>query len=116
MNYNYFKFQQYWNKLEWIKPRIKTNSNKPYSFASRKVYINKDLRMAHWVGLSPLKELDYNDFFDRKQMVEDLEVDLTGALKYASNTDDVALAEVADSDEAITAEAKATNDMKNDLK
>ena len=49
-------------------------------------------------------------------MVEDLEVDLTGALKYASNTDDVALAEVADSDEAITAEAKATNDMENDLK
>ena len=36
-------------------------------------------------------------------MIGDLEADLTGAPKYASNTEDVDLAEVENSDEAITA-------------
>ena len=36
-------------------------------------------------------------------MVEDLESDLTALPIYASNTDNVALAEVKNSDEAITA-------------
>ena len=35
-------------------------------------------------------------------MIEDLEDDLTGTPIYALNTDDVAFAEVANSDEAIT--------------
>ena len=45
-------------------------------------------------------------------MIEDLEADFTGEPKEASNTDDVALAEVANADEVITAEAKASNEMK----
>ena len=54
--------------------------------------------------------------FYGKQMIEDLGADLTGAPKYASNTDDVALAEVQNSDEAITIEAKASNEMEICLK
>ena len=46
-------------------------------------------------------------------MVEDLESDLTGAPIDASNTDDVTLDEVEKSDEAITAETKASNEMGN---
>ena len=44
-------------------------------------------------------------------MIEYLEADLTGAPKETSNTNDVALAEVENSDEAITAEAKAINEV-----
>ena len=49
-------------------------------------------------------------------MIEDLEAELTGATKETSNTDNLELAEEANVDEAITAEAKAINEMKNDLK
>ena len=44
-------------------------------------------------------------------MVEDLEAGLTGAPKQTSITENVALAEVSNSDEAITAESKASNEM-----
>ena len=49
-------------------------------------------------------------------MIEYLEADLTGALIDASNNDDVALAELANADETITAEVKASNGMEVDLK
>ena len=54
--------------------------------------------------------------FNRKQIIEDLEADLTGAPKQASNNDDVDLAEVSNANEDITAEAKASNEIENDLK
>ena len=44
-------------------------------------------------------------------MIEYLEVDLTRAPIETSNTDYVALAEVENSDKAITTEAKGSNDM-----
>ena len=49
-------------------------------------------------------------------MIEDLEAELTGAPKETSNTDNLEMAEEANADEAITVEAKASNDMGNDLK
>ena len=54
--------------------------------------------------------------FYRKQIIEVLEADLTVAPIDASNTDDLDLAEVANSDEAITSEAKDSNEMEIDLK
>ena len=44
-------------------------------------------------------------------MIEYLEAKLTGALKETSNTDNLAVAEEANVDEAITAESKAINEM-----
>ena len=44
-------------------------------------------------------------------MIEYLEPDLTGAPKETSSTENVALSEVANSDEYITVEAKASNDI-----
>ena len=49
-------------------------------------------------------------------MIEDLGAELTGAIKETSNTDNLAVVEEANVDEAITAESKASNDMENDLK
>ena len=51
-----------------------------------------------------------------KQIIEDLEDYLTGEQKETSNSENLALDEVTDSDESITAEAKAINEMVNDLK
>ena len=49
-------------------------------------------------------------------MIEDLEEYLTGAPIDASNTDDSAVAEVANANEAITAVAKTSNETEVDLK
>ena len=44
---------------------------------------NKGDRMSHWFGYSKvhskLKELDTDDFFERIQMIEDMEYELTEA-------------------------------------
>ena len=44
-------------------------------------------------------------FFNRKQMIEDLEADMTGSPKETSNTDNSAVSEEANVDESITSEA-----------
>ena len=49
-------------------------------------------------------------------MIEKLEADLTGEPNETSNTDDVNLAEVENSDGDITEEAKASNETEIDLK
>ena len=49
-------------------------------------------------------------------MIKDLEAELNGAPKETSNNEDLAVAEEANDDEAITEESKASNDMENYLK
>ena len=49
-------------------------------------------------------------------MIEDLEAELTEATKKNSNTDNSEVAEEANVDGAVTAEAKASNNMEIDLK
>ena len=56
-----------------------------------------------------------NDLFERKQIIEDLEAGLTEAHK-KSNTDNLAVAEEANVDKAVTAESKASNKMEIDIK
>ena len=106
----------YWNNLEWVNLIIKNKRKQPYSVSSKKFFIDKDLRTAHWVGHSLLKQLDYNDIFNGKPMIDDLEYELTGESKETSNNDNLAVDEEANVNEAFTAEAKASNDTKNDLK
>ena len=49
-------------------------------------------------------------------MIEDLEDELTGALKVTSNSDNLAVADEENVDEYITGEAKAINEIGNYLK
>ena len=49
-------------------------------------------------------------------MIEDMEAELNEAPIKTSKTDDLAVAEEANADEAITAESKARNDMEIYLK
>ena len=59
----------------------------------KNIYINKYDITSHRVGNSKLKQLYINDFFDRKQIIEYLETELTGSLKETSNTENLAVAE-----------------------
>ena len=49
-------------------------------------------------------------------MIEDMEAELTGSTKETSNTEDLAVVEDANVDEAVTAEAKASNNTEIDIK
>ena len=49
-------------------------------------------------------------------MIDDLEAELAGSLKKTSTSDNLSVAEEANVDEAITVEAKASNEMEIDLK
>ena len=80
-------------------------------FREEKIY-----RTSHWVNHKELKELNVNNLFEREKMIEDMDAELTGALKKTSNTDDLAVVEEGNVDEAITAEAKASNEKEINLK
>ena len=67
--------------------------------------------MAHWVGHSLLKELDDNDYFERKRIIEYLEANLTRSPMYALNTDNLEVTAEANDNESITEVAKASNAM-----
>ena len=77
------------------------------------IFTDKDIRTSHCVGHSKIKELDNNDLFYKKQMIENLEAELTGSLKEISNTDNLAVEEWEYFDKSITKEAKAINEMKD---
>ena len=83
---------------------------KPYSVSSI-FYINKGDKTSHWVENYKLKELDINDLSERKQIIEDMEAEMTEAPKKTSNTENLAVAEEKNVDEAVTAESKASNKM-----
>ena len=68
--WNDCKLQFHWNKIEWVDPKSTSKILKPFSVSSKKLYISKNDRTAHFVGHSQLKELDIDDFYKRKHMNE----------------------------------------------
>ena len=50
--WNDWKLQFHWKKLEWENPKYPNKKDKPYSVSSNIFYLNKNYRMAHWVGHS----------------------------------------------------------------
>ena len=52
---NYCKFQLYWNNPEWFDPKSTPKRVKPFSVSSKKLYISKNDRAAHFVGHYQLK-------------------------------------------------------------
>ena len=97
--WNDWKLQLHWNKLEWVSPRSQIKRNKPYSVSSQKKLNKVDIK-SHWVGHSKLKELDTNHFFE-KEMIEDMESDLTESSEINPKTDNLTITEEADVYEAI---------------
>ena len=66
--WNDWKSQLRQNKLEWVDPKSTPKRVRPFSVSSKKLYISKNDRTAHFVGHYQLKELDINDFYKRKQI------------------------------------------------
>ena len=50
-----WKLLLHWNKLEWVDPKSNPKRVKPFSVSSKKFYIDKSDRTAHFVGHSVLK-------------------------------------------------------------
>ena len=73
MWWNYWKFQLHWSMLEWVNPKSRTKRVKPFSVSSNKLYINNNDRAAHFVGHSKLAPLHYADFYERKDVNENME-------------------------------------------
>ena len=76
MWWNDWKFQLHWNMLEWVDPKSTTKRVKPFSFSSHKFYINNNDRTAHFIGHSKLNPLDSVDFYERKQINENMETEI----------------------------------------
>ena len=70
----------------------------------------------HWVGHSLIKIIiRLQCFFLGKRIIEDLGYNLIGAPIDASNNENLAVAEEANADEAITSVDKLINDIEIDL-
>ena len=63
--------------------------------------MNKNDRTSHWVGHSLLKESYTTELFERKQMNEVMEAKLTELSEMDSKTDNLAVTEEENVDEAI---------------
>ena len=59
--------------LEWVNSKSRTKRVKPFSVSSNKLYINNNDRTSHFVGHSKLTPLDYVDFYERKDINENME-------------------------------------------
>ena len=88
----------HWNKLEWVDPKSNPKIFKPFSVSSKKFYISKNDRKAHFVGHSKLKELGIDDFYKIKHMNEEMEDEL---IKTDSRPDNLAVSEDSSVDEAV---------------
>ena len=73
---NDWKFQLNWNMFEWVDPKITPKRVKSFSVSSKKFYINNKDRTAHFVGHFTLTPLDIIDFYERKQMNENMETEM----------------------------------------
>ena len=61
--------------------KISNQKKRTYSVSSKKNCINKGDITSYWVVHSKIKELDVNNLFERKQMIEVMKAELTGSLK-----------------------------------
>ena len=73
MWWNDWKYQLHWNMLEWVDPKSTTKRVKQFSVSSKKFCIINKYRTAHFVGHSKLTPLDIVDFYERKQINENME-------------------------------------------
>ena len=59
--------------------------------------------MAHWIGHSKIKTLDYYEFFERKMIIDELDDSLTVTTIDATNTELLEISIETNDDEDITA-------------
>ena len=84
--------------LEWVDPKSTPKIVKTFSVSSKKLYINNNDRTAHFVGHYELTPLDIVDFYERKQINENMETEMKEMKKKLGKN---ALSEDDNFDEAI---------------
>ena len=72
-NCNYWEFQVHWNKHEWVNPRIRIEQNNPCCASSKNICLKDNNKTAYWVGHLKLKTLDAEYFFQRKNLINDIQ-------------------------------------------
>ena len=68
-NWNDWRFQMHWNKLEWFNPRIRIEQNNPLCESSKRICLEDNNKTAHWVGHSELKPLDTMIFLKKNSLI-----------------------------------------------
>ena len=58
-NWNGWKFQIHWNKLEWVNPRSCSEGRNHFCVSSKKLCLKDNNKTAHWVGHKKTKTLGY---------------------------------------------------------
>ena len=53
--WNGWKLQLHWHKLDWVDPKYNPIRVKPFSVYSKRFYIDKSDRTAHWVSHYEIK-------------------------------------------------------------
>ena len=76
-NWDDWKFQIHWNKLEWVNTRSCIEGNNPFCVSPNKFIFKDNNKTAHWVGFQKLKPLDINIIL-RKTIINELQASLTG--------------------------------------
>ena len=65
-NWNDWRFQIHWNKIEWINPRNRNEQKNPFCLSSKKFYMKDNNKTAHWFGHAKFKPLDTDGFSKEK--------------------------------------------------
>ena len=63
--WNDWKFQIHWNKLEWVNSRDCDESKNLLCVSSKRLCVKDNNKPAHWVGHSKLRSLDMDECFKR---------------------------------------------------
>ena len=66
-SWNDWKFQIYWNILEWDNPGSRIEGKIPFCVSSEKFCLKDNKKNSHWVGHQKLKPLDLGGLFKRKK-------------------------------------------------
>ena len=75
-NWNGWKFQIHWNKLEWVDPKSHNVNIDHFFTSSHKFYIKDKDMTCNWVGNSKMKPIDADELFNRKEIINELESSL----------------------------------------
>ena len=78
-NWNDWKFQIHWNKIEWANPRNRIERENPFFVSSKKICLKDNNKTANWVSNSKLKTLD-TEGFQKKKIINYIQASLNGTI------------------------------------
>ena len=65
-NWNDWKLQTHWNKLEWVDPKRCNPNINFFRVSLFKIYIKNKYILCHWFGHSKMNPIDLDELFNRE--------------------------------------------------